>query len=562
MAGTEHATDMKAEPTIAHDKRLLDEESFQKLLEAAYVLQEHKDAVAAREPLSDYTRTLAEIVEIQNLIQAQHLDLDAAMKMVAEKAQRITLADGVAIGVVEGDQLQYRAGSGNGLDLVGSRMALDSSLAALSLYHGQILHTPQSERDPRFSPQICQQRQATSVIAVPVYHDGKVAAVVELACARANAFQEHDVRTCQLMAGLITEAIARNAEVEWKQALAVERATMIQALEQLKPQLERLAEEPEAPVEPAPIPLLREPAAAEPLAAPPARQTPMADPVSTAPAEPCQSCGHELESGEVFCGACGTARDTGAIQSKWATLWHMRVAEEQHEESSSERFPSMEEIRAELDRALPDLVAAIGKKEEPADELESPTEPETPAAPSYPEDAALVPSRPPATAPQEVWGSAVKARRWLDSLEAEQPAAKWVSNQWRAQRANIYLAAAAILLLAVIFARPQANSGAAASRSARTTDRVATGATPARPVDPRQNMTLFEKMLVGVGLAEAPQPPADQGNPGVEVWVDLHTALYYCPGAELYGKTPKGKFTTQKDAQQDQFEPASRKVCN
>jgi hypothetical protein len=52
------------------------------------------------------------------------------------------------------------------------------------------------------------------------------------------------------------------------------------------------------------------------------------------------------------------------------------------------------------------------------------------------------------------------------------------------------------------------------------------------------------------------------GNPDVKVWVDLQTALYYCPGTDLYGSTPKGKYTTQGDAQQDQFEPAYRRPCD
>jgi len=63
-------------------------------------------------------------------------------------------------------------------------------------------------------------------------------------------------------------------------------------------------------------------------------------------------------------------------------------------------------------------------------------------------------------------------------------------------------------------------------------------------------------------LAEAPEPPEYKGNPQTQVWVDLHTALYYCPGTDLYGKTPKGKFTTQRDAQLDQFEPAYEKACD
>ena len=79
---------------------------------------------------------------------------------------------------------------------------------------------------------------------------------------------------------------------------------------------------------------------------------------------------------------------------------------------------------------------------------------------------------------------------------------------------------------------------------------------PAQP-----SLTLFEKLLVSLGLAETPPAPTYLGNPNAPVWVDLHTALYYCSGSDLYGKTAGGKFTTQRDAQLDQFEPAARKTC-
>jgi hypothetical protein len=42
----------------------------------------------------------------------------------------------------------------------------------------------------------------------------------------------------------------------------------------------------------------------------------------------------------------------------------------------------------------------------------------------------------------------------------------------------------------------------------------------------------------------------------------VHTALYYCPGSDLYGKTTGGKMASQRDAQQDQFQPALRKSCD
>jgi hypothetical protein len=76
------------------------------------------------------------------------------------------------------------------------------------------------------------------------------------------------------------------------------------------------------------------------------------------------------------------------------------------------------------------------------------------------------------------------------------------------------------------------------------------------------DLSAFDKFLISLGVAEAPDAPEYKGNPEAQVWVDLHTALYYCPGSDLYGKTPKGKLTSQRDAQLDQFEPAFRKACD
>ena len=79
------------------------------------------------------------------------------------------------------------------------------------------------------------------------------------------------------MTGLWADAIARSAEVEWKQALATERATMIEALEKIKPQLQRIA------VEPAQV---DERADATPASEPPVvPDTPVV----------CRGCGHQLE---------------------------------------------------------------------------------------------------------------------------------------------------------------------------------------------------------------------------------------------------------------------------
>ncbi len=72
----------------------------------------------------------------------------------------------------------------------------------------------------------------------------------------------------------------------------------------------------------------------------------------------------------------------------------------------------------------------------------------------------------------------------------------------------------------------------------------------------------WERALITLGIAEAPAPVVHlQGDPGIEVWVDPHSALYYCPGEEQYGKTSGGRLSSQRDAQMDRFEPASRSAC-
>jgi hypothetical protein len=72
----------------------------------------------------------------------------------------------------------------------------------------------------------------------------------------------------------------------------------------------------------------------------------------------------------------------------------------------------------------------------------------------------------------------------------------------------------------------------------------------------------WERALVTLGIAETPAPVVRlHGDPGLAVWVDPHTALYYCPGEEQYGKTADGRFSPQREAQMDRFEPAGRSAC-
>jgi ribosomal protein L40E len=107
----------------------------------------------------------------------------------------------------------------------------------------------------------------------------------------------------------------------------------------------------------------------------------------------------------------------------------------------------------------------------------------------------------------------------------------------RSHRADLYLGAAAfVAVLALLW--------------------------PAASAPRRAVLAPWERMLVTLGIADAPAPATHvQGDPAIDVWVDPHTALYYCPGEEQYGKTADGRFSSQREAQMDRFEPAGRRAC-
>jgi hypothetical protein len=533
----------------AQDKPALDEATFQQLLEAAHVIQELKAFEVANRPRPDPAEALTKIVETQELLRSQSSDLQIAANLIAERLQEITHATGVAIAVVRENQLEYCAATGDAASLAGSRLPMDSSLAA----------------DGHLSTEFIREIGNKSSMALPLNHEGKLAGLLEVRFVDADSIQEPEIRSCQLMAGLMTEAIARATDREWRQTLAAERAAMLEALERIKPQLERLAvgsaenlakpavrvvESPENVVEPAAE--FAEPRATVPISEHGAKLS--RDTI-------CPQCGYQFGERELFCGRCGTARPAGTLpsgdlQGKWASLWHLRqAAENQHHEGAGKDSEETESGPSANSEALrphkftaelsPELKKVIAQFSEEAGELEAAPESDSGLVigDAITEDTALVSvsAKEPPKSPSP-WASATHAQKWLESLNPKSVGGIWLATH----RADIYVGAAIVLLLIVL-------SG--------------WGMLPAEhPVQsrnpPQPSLTLFDKLLVNLGLAETPPAPVYLGNPNAQVWVDLHTALYYCSDSDLYGKTPGGKFTTQRDAQMDQFEPAARKNCD
>jgi len=215
----------------------LDRESLQNLLARASLAQEYLDSQKATRPAVDrlpkpaigeqpkdtisveYIQSLSAIAAVQRWIATDNVEVDGAMALIADQARNVANANGVAIGLLEGDNLVYRAGSGGAATYIGRHVKATLSVSRAS---GEILRVENTQTDARIEAAICRQFGAKALLIVPICRGRTVVGAIEILFYDAHAFQDREVRTYQLMAGLVAEAISRVAELELKQALAAE----------------------------------------------------------------------------------------------------------------------------------------------------------------------------------------------------------------------------------------------------------------------------------------------------------------------------------------------------
>jgi GAF domain-containing protein len=204
----------------------LDPESFQKLL--ARVLAAQESGMNAQ--------SLSAAAGLLRSIGGEQLDLDEALDFIAEQARSVTGASGIAIGLLNGDQLVYRAGSGSAATYVGRRVMATVSISASSEAK-EILRVENTETDTRIEGAICRQFGVKSLLILPIYHGGAVAGLLDVLFSEAHIFQDQEVRTYGLLAGLASEAISYAVQLEAKEAQAPKPSVTQHGVEQASPQI-------------------------------------------------------------------------------------------------------------------------------------------------------------------------------------------------------------------------------------------------------------------------------------------------------------------------------------
>jgi hypothetical protein len=578
------------EPQVANAFTMpaLDQTTFEQMLEAAFILQQSKS-----QKKLDPAATLVEIAEAQELLRSLP-DVSAAAKVIVERLEKITSATAIAVAFLQNDRLEYCAAAGTLTSLAGSIVPIPENVA--ELLRKDKARQP-SANDIRREHL---QGDTPNPILFPFYDKTTMSGFLQLSFPDTELMAAHQMQSCHVMANLMGEAVLRAAELRWKQTLAKEHAILLEALERLKPQLERLTTD-VAPMtadvapmnfEPSSAPVVeeREKSAAELSSEglpdisnlleqltvepgsgnasksslgsfeqahePQVLATVVPEVAGSQPAttggsngsaadaqlsSACGQCGFLFSEGESFCGRCGTPRavellsvpETAQEPSGDPQPTPKFLLEGETTPAVFEQTPLMSDSAGAEAFPAVDGSAALAIDSKPSEAETEGAEPNNQLRILLEQENSAWETSP--------WTSATKARTWLESAKNGPKSKRWLG---RHQGDISVTVSVLVLLLAVLWWSPHQ--------------------VPPKPRTkaPEPSLTLFERALVGLGLAQPPAvAPTYGGNPNLQVWEDVHTALYYCSGSEQYGKTPGGKIAPQRDAQLDQFESATRKPC-
>ncbi|MGA9507097.1 MAG: GAF domain-containing protein [Candidatus Sulfotelmatobacter sp.] len=158
--------------------------------------------------------SLSAVVEVQRLIAKGELDADGAMHLIVDCARDVANADGIAVAILEGTQLVYRAGSGVASSYVGRHAIASLVVSADTHASREILRVENAETDTRIEAAICRQFGAMSLIIFLIYQDRAAVGLLQVLFAEPHTFQDREVRAYRLMSGLIEDAISRNDQLE------------------------------------------------------------------------------------------------------------------------------------------------------------------------------------------------------------------------------------------------------------------------------------------------------------------------------------------------------------
>lgn len=147
-------------------------------------------------------------------------DLDAALQLLAERAQYITGASGAAIALRRGQHpdMLCRASAGSNAPELGALLSMEYGLSGESLRTRQILRCDDIEGDVRVNHDACRRLGIASVVIMPVVCSDQAVGVFEIFSGLPHAFAERDLSALRRLSGMVETAVAHASAMQYAPA--------------------------------------------------------------------------------------------------------------------------------------------------------------------------------------------------------------------------------------------------------------------------------------------------------------------------------------------------------
>jgi len=158
---------------------------------------------------TDHTSMLAALEAVKREVEALGNDLDAALYLIARRAQAFTRASGAAIALTEGTEMICRANAGHDAPPLGAPLEIGSGFSGECVRTGLLLRCDDCETDPRVNRGSCQALGIRSMIATPIRTGDPIIGLLEVFSPGANAFVAGDELVVSRLAEIIARAVRR-----------------------------------------------------------------------------------------------------------------------------------------------------------------------------------------------------------------------------------------------------------------------------------------------------------------------------------------------------------------
>jgi hypothetical protein len=145
----------------------------------------------------------------QSLNEMARADLDAALQLLADRAQYITGATGAAIALRRGEKLDMlcRASTGSNAPGLGAVLSMDHGVSGECVRTRQPLRCDDVLQDPRVNQKACSKLGIASLVVTPIMNRDTVLGVFELFSGKPRSFNERDLSTLMRLSQLAETAV-------------------------------------------------------------------------------------------------------------------------------------------------------------------------------------------------------------------------------------------------------------------------------------------------------------------------------------------------------------------